>query len=773
MKKIIFSLLLGFMSLAVIGQVYNLNISGYVTDEDSGEPLVQQMVDISIPGDSLAREFFYFNTVFTDADGFYEDNIEVPDGETGTVYVETYGCDGSGVSESDDFSENSNELEFDFEVCSDPSGGGDCMAMFTYIQGDDPLTLVFTDYSSGNPDSWSWDFGDGETSSEQNPVHEFMEEGEYFVSLEISSDSNDCTSVFEMPVWVGNDSIWPDDCMAMYFYYQDSADFYTINFIDMSMGNMGGTPSSWSWDFDDGGTSSEQNPVHTFTDEGEYEVCLTITSVDSISGDSCESTFCSQVEVINWDYNCEAWFYYYPEPDSNPAGGDGLAMQFIDDSWGNPTAWEWEFGDGATSTEQNPVHTYAAEGEYEVCLSITSDSCESSYCEEIYVWNDTIGDCFAWFDYNVDSLSVDFSGYLDGGDSSANYTWDFGDGETAVGQQVEHVYAETGIYMVGLLAEAADGSCSSEFYDMVWVGNDFSFPVYGNVYLEDSLMADFADVYLLTFDTLGDNLVNVATTQIDANGYYEFDGVGLENCIYFVQSELTDASAYYGDYVPTYHLSALNWEEAWPVFPFWMGQSYDIYMIADSNAVNSGNGNIIGVVNADESRGLISDVEIMLMDENMSPITYLRTDENGGFQFPDLQYGTYIVYTEIVGIKTIPVTLTLTQENPVVNITIVVANGEAVLGIDKHSSIIEELGNISPNPVTDDASLTISLKKESSIKIEVLNQFGQIMSTTDYHLNQGKNKLDLKTSKLKQGVYLVSVTPTDGIKSVRRFIKIR
>ncbi len=690
MKNFIFSILLGFMSLAVIGQDYNLNISGYVTDEDSGEPLVQQMVNISIPGDSLSRDFYYFNTVFTDADGFFEDNIEVPDGETGTVYVETFSCDGSFVSESEEFSENSNELEFDFELCSDPSGGG-------------------------------------------------------------------------------------DDCMAMYFYCPDSTDFMTINFVDMSMGMMGDEPSSWDWEFGDGTGSTEQNPVHTFADEGEYEVCLTITAIDSISGDTCESTYCSDVYVENWDFNCEAWFYYYPLGDDTcmMGCGDGLTLQFMDYSWGNPSEWEWDFGDGTTSNEQNPIHEYATGGEYQVCLSISSDSCESSYCETVYVSDDGNNDCYSWFEYETTDLSVDFSGYLMSGDSTVTYSWDFGDGEYGTGQSVTHVFAEAGMYFVNLTAQTADSSCFADYAEIVWVGESFSFAVFGNVYLEDSLMADFADVYLMTFDTLGDNLVNVATTQIDADGYYEFDGVGLENCIYFVQSELTDASAYYGDYLPTYHLSALNWEDAWPVFPMPMGFAYDIYMLADSNVMNSGSAIINGLVNSDESRGLMSDVEILLMDENKNPITYLRTDENGNFQFRELQYGTYIVYTEIVGIRTTPALVTLSPDSPQVDITIVVANGEAVLGVGQQSDIIEDLGEISPNPVSDNAYFNISLKEGSTIKLEIMNQFGQVLSSKELNVNQGETKINLQTSTLKQGFYFVNITPSDGIKSVRKFIKIR
>ena len=772
MRKIIFILLMSFAGLTVFSQNYNLNISGTVTTED-GTPVVQKEVFINIPGDdSLNRDFYYFNTVFTDGSGYYEDNIEVPEDEDGEAIVETFGCQGYMLSQSDDFSENNNVLVFDFEICND-SVGDDCQAMFDYYPNDVPLTLAFTDMSYGDPDEWSWDFGDGESSVEQNPIHTYGAEGEYFVTLEISGDDGDCSSVYEMPVYVGNDSIWQGECMAMFCYFpDDSISSLTMVFTDMSMGLNGLPPTSWDWTFGDGTGSTEQNPIHTYGSDGDYEVCLTITSEDSATGETCEDTFCGIVSVIDWDNYCEAWFYYYPEGDSNNPNG-GMTFQFIDESWGDPDTWVWEFGDGTSSGDQNPLHTYADEGIYQVCLTIynDADTCESTFCEELWVGNDTIGNCFTWFEYDIDDLTVDYTAYY-GGDGEAQYTWEFGDGTTGAGEIVEHTYAEDGIYDVILTAYSGDGSCVTTYTESVWVGDDFSFSIYGNVYLEDSLMADFADVYLMTFDTMGNDLISVATTQVDANGYYEFEEVGLENCMYFVQAELTDASAYFDDYIPTYHLSAMNWEEAWPVFPMPMGYASDIYMIADSNVVN-GNGNIDGVVESNENRGLLSEVLILLQDENGIPLTYLRTDANGEFEFPELEYGTYIVYTEIVGIETTPAVVTLSQENPTASIKIVVANGEATLGLDKHSAFIGEVGMITPNPVADNAKVEISLKESSVLTLMVVNQYGQTINTSVQEMDKGKNEIAVNTASLPQGVYLLNIVAEDGVKTVRKFVKLR
>jgi hypothetical protein len=286
-------------------------------------------------------------------------------------------------------------------------------------------------------------------------------------------------------------------------------------------------------------------------------------------------------------------------------------------------------------------------------------------------------------------------------------------------------------------------------------------------------MADVADVYLMTFDTIGNDLINIATTSIDANGYYEFDGVGLEHCIYFIQAELTDGSAYYGDYVPTYHVDALNWEEAWPVFPLPMGWDYDIYL-QPSQVIQSGSGAIIGTVNTQESRGLMSNVEILLLKQDGSPITYLHTNENGEFDFPELEFGSYIVYTEIVGIETTPVTVSLTEENPTASISIVVTNGEALLGLGEISSnYIDEVSDVYPNPVSENTALNVEMKAAGELQLSITNQYGQLVFAVNRDLPLGNSKIDLNTNSLSPGLYIVTVKANDNIATVRKFVKLR
>jgi PKD repeat protein len=131
----------------------------------------------------------------------------------------------------------------------------------------------------------------------------------------------------------------------------------TLQFTDAS---SGGGITGWSWDFGGGGTSTEQNPSHTFTAGGTYTVNLTVTN----GGGSASATRTVSVAPRPWiaaDFAANVT--------SGPAP---LAIQFTDTSTGGVYYWSWEFGDGATSTERNPIHTFTAAGTYTVSLLVSN-----------------------------------------------------------------------------------------------------------------------------------------------------------------------------------------------------------------------------------------------------------------------------------------------------------------------------------------------------------------------------------------------------------------
>ena len=139
-----------------------------------------------------------------------------------------------------------------------------------------------------------------------------------------------------------------------------------VQFTDTSSGS----PDTWEWDFGDGATSTEKNPIHTYTEPetypGKYAVTLTVTNTIGTNITSVE--------------NCVTVTAGYASFTANTTGGlPPLSIQFNDTSAGNPTGWAWDFGDGATSTDRDPVHTYTSVGTYPVTLTVTGPFGSDTY----------------------------------------------------------------------------------------------------------------------------------------------------------------------------------------------------------------------------------------------------------------------------------------------------------------------------------------------------------------------------------------------------------
>ncbi len=156
-------------------------------------------------------------------------------------------------------------------------------------------------------------------------------------------------------------------CQAMFFFRQNENDMRTFQFEDLSMGEI----VSWKWDFGDGVTSTQRNPTHTFSYDGIFYVRLSVRT-----NDGCESQ-ANMVVYVNpdavYDNACNALFIPFIFSDS-------LQVLFRNISSMDAIEYRWDFGDGNTSTERSPTHTYATSGIYEVSLTVgTADGCTNTF----------------------------------------------------------------------------------------------------------------------------------------------------------------------------------------------------------------------------------------------------------------------------------------------------------------------------------------------------------------------------------------------------------
>lgn len=211
----------------------------------------------------------------------------------------------------------------------------------------------FTDQSSvasGSIITWQYDFGDGNSSIADDPIHPYSGSGNYFVNLIVES-SNNCFDTITKAVYV-------NPVPVALFTNEYACQGELVSFTDISFLSAGNI-ISWAWDFDSGsGVSTSQNPEYTFPVVGTYPVMLTVTS-DS----GCVGTVTNNINVLAGP---DAAFTFAPDP--------AFALEnvnFTDQTIGAVTDWYWNFGDGFGGNTQNIIHQYSNGGEFQITLEVT------------------------------------------------------------------------------------------------------------------------------------------------------------------------------------------------------------------------------------------------------------------------------------------------------------------------------------------------------------------------------------------------------------------
>lgn len=218
----------------------------------------------------------------------------------------------------------------------------------------------------------------------------------------------------------------------------------TVQFTDISTGSG---ITSREWNFGDGSANStSQNPGHTFSNPGVYNVILTVTNNGGIATTHNQITVHNATPLAGFS--------------ANTVSGDyPLTVQFTDASTGNGiTAWHWNFGDGATNDTQNPpVHTYNNPGKYTVTLTVTNDGGSSTEVKSDYITVVPIAD----FTYSSGGTNV--INFLDKSIGNiVTWLWDFGDGTTGNTQNPSHLYISNGSHAVVLTVTDSSGKTSQK-----------------------------------------------------------------------------------------------------------------------------------------------------------------------------------------------------------------------------------------------------------------------------------------------------------------------
>ena len=325
--------------------------------------------------------------------------------------------------------------------------------------GDAPLTVTFTGENSTDDRntivSYSWDFGDGlGTSSETNPVYEFQTPGVYTVTL-IVTDAEGLTGQTTVDITVLEPNQAPVAVAEADITSGDAP--LTVAFTGENSTDDRNSIVSYSWDFGDGvGTSTETNPVYEFQTPGVYTVVLTVTDVEGLSGSA-------QIDITVGN----------DEPpvalaSANPTMGEAPLAVIFDGSGSTDdngiVSYAWDFKDGTTSAEINPVTTFDTPGQYDVELTVTDTSgqtdtdivtiiVESAATNEAPVAvissSSTGGEAPITIDFDG-SGSTDDTGIVE-------YLWDFGNGATSDEITPSTTYTQVGEFVVTLLVTDEGG----------------------------------------------------------------------------------------------------------------------------------------------------------------------------------------------------------------------------------------------------------------------------------------------------------------------------
>ena len=211
----------------------------------------------------------------------------------------------------------------------------------------------------GTVSGWQWSFGDGASSTQRNPSHTFSSAGTYQVRLTVTDDRGGQGSSTKLVTAEDPPNSPPTADLTWGCTGLD------CSFTDASS-DSDGSITAWAWTFGDGGTSDVANPLHTYGAEGTYTVSLIVTDNESTPSSSVSKQVTVRLPGSNVD----------PVASFTSTCTD-LTCNFTDQSTdedGSVLLWNWSFGDGVTSTAQNPSRSYTSAGTYSVTLTVTDDA---------------------------------------------------------------------------------------------------------------------------------------------------------------------------------------------------------------------------------------------------------------------------------------------------------------------------------------------------------------------------------------------------------------
>lgn len=560
------------------------------------------------------------------------------------------------------------------------------------------------------------------------------------------------------------------------FTYNMNPSSGEVGFQGSTLDPVPGT-ATYHWVFSDNTTGSVSNPVHYFQ-PGTHTACLTVETAQG-----CTDTYCDTVVMPVF---CQARY-------SATTGNCLNCYEFQDNSQGNIITWEWNFGDGENAVDTNPVHTFLLPGAYEVCLKIiTSDNCSSVYCETIQA--NEHDSCNAVFTFtSTINNTVSFNDNSTG--TIATWSWNFGDDSVSQSQNPAHSYRSTGHYLTCLTITTARACSSSICKDIQIIQPLVDSVIYfgGLVWAENNLLPEGVAV-----------LFDIAHNYKAVAWNYIYNGIWLlsappGNYLVYAIPEYDYQLSWNKMYLPTYLGDKLHWQDATVLNFNNDSVNMDIHLASAENLSQFyGDGTVNGnvyytcdstyendIFGIDWFNDTCSDdysltrsnaamnMPVLLLDENNIPVKFMLSENSGSFNFDNLAYKNYKIFTEKAGMTTFPLNISIDGQHPEIGgISVFIGSTNITSGIDnKPVAPPEYIINAYPVPVTDVLHLNIGLEKDELIEMAVSDISGKLLYAVSSDFTKGKNKAEIDTRNLGHGVYFIKITCSDGRYFVSEFVK--
>lgn len=320
-----------------------------------------------------------------------------------------------------------------------------------------PFAVQFQSLVSGGvATSYSWDFGNGNTSNLPNPVAFFNTPGVFTISLTVSNGTETATAVMQDYITVN----FPPQAQFSSSVGATGCGTQEMTFTSTS---VAGSTSivSYFWVLGDGTTDTGQTVTHVYSSPGTFDVMLVVTSADG-----CQSSL-TQNDVVTVAAPPVVASFTAPVTASCQIP---FTVSFQNTSTAPPgTQFSWNFGNGQTSAQYNPSTTYTTHGNYTVTLSAydPQSGCGDTLIQPSYIVLTSV--LTAAFQLTNDSICPGqaIQALNQTVPAGVNYAWNFGNGQSSPATNPVFSYSAPGLYQVQLTASA--GGCSHQATAHVYV----------------------------------------------------------------------------------------------------------------------------------------------------------------------------------------------------------------------------------------------------------------------------------------------------------------